>query len=254
MFGGDGRLRRTLPSDVQQVVEAFVAKTAAILGEKLYGIYMYGASVFDDGGPVQDIDCTVILNGALSDGERENILDLHKQLAERYPALGGEVDAYFILLDAASQLGRPQHQLDLTMYDDSWALHCAHVRAGRYETLVGPEPTEIFPAPSWDEITIALEHALSYVKEHLCYPAYCILNLCRIALSYSERDPVKSKWESGLWAIERFPEWEPLIQVALRSFAKKNSEIRDEDRKLLKEQLGDFLVCAEKYIGEVRDK
>lgn len=246
-------MNKRYPNDVVSVAQAFADGVADILGSKLYGIYMYGASVFDDAGPIQDIDCHVILTERLAGTERDALRELFGKLAESYPPLGGEVDAYFILLDDAKGTTPPQNQLK-NVFDDSWALHCAHVRAGRYETLLGPEPTEVFPAPTWRDIVTALDHELSYVKEHLCYPAYCILNLCRIALSYSERDPVKSKWGSGLWATERFPEWEPLIQAALRSYAKEDCDVQPKDHRLLKEQMGDFLACAEEYIGGVRDR
>ncbi|MFC1573247.1 aminoglycoside adenylyltransferase domain-containing protein, partial [Candidatus Eisenbacteria bacterium] len=240
-----------LPNQIHDVTKAFVDEAASILGAKLYGIYMYGASVFDDGGPIQDIDCHVILNGPLGKDEREALLNVHKELAERYPPLGGELDAYFILLDAAKASAPPQHQLDLTTFDNSWALHCAHVRGGRYVILWGPEPTEVFPAPSWGEIATALEDELAYVKGHLCHPAYCVLNLCRIAFSYSEKDPVKSKHGSGLWASERFPEWKPLIQVAMRVYEKEHSE---EDGRLLGKQLNSFLMFVEEYLDRIQEE
>jgi hypothetical protein len=198
---------------------------------------------------VQDIDCHVILRAGLTEGERVAAVELHDDLAARYPPMGGELDAYFILLDAARGTPPPQHQLNLEVFDNSWALHCAHVRAGIYLALWGPEPTEIFPAPSWSDVSAALEVELNYVKEHLQYPAYCILNLCRILFSYAESDPAISKHSSGLWASERFPEWEPIIAAAIKFYSRESSS---EDESLMSHRLDDFLVFAVERINAYR--
>ena len=242
-------MRREFPESVEHVCMAFVDGLTRILGEKLYGVYMYGATVFADGGAVQDIDCHVILRERLTDSEREASVDLHGELAERFPPLGGELDAYFILFEEATGESPPVHQLNPENVDRSWALHCAHVRAGYYVCLLGPEPTEIFPAPSWSSISAALDGELQYVREHLRYPAYCILNLCRIMYSYAEKDPAVSKHFSGCWASGRFPEWGPLIQAAIRHYGKEGSP---EDDRLMGERLDGFLRFAMDRIDDAR--
>lgn len=241
-------MKRTLPDDITGVTTAFATGIEKCLGEKLYGIYLYGAAVFDDGGPVQDIDCHVILNDDPSDAERNGIERLLRKLAVTYPQFGDELDAYFILREDAKGSQSPQHQLDPAVYDTSWALHCAHVRAGRYVTLYGPEPDDIFPAPSWDDVANTLQDELAYVKSHYQYPAYCVLNLCRILASYRDRDPVKSKHGSGLWAAEQFPEWAPLIHAAMRFYCKKNT---DNDTDILNEQVELFCAFAEGCIDKI---
>jgi hypothetical protein len=242
-------MERQLPEPVKDVCSAFVEGLESILGPKLYGAYTYGAAVFPDAGPVQDIDYHVILRDRLTDGEREALKGLHKELARRFPALGSELDAYFILLGEAKGASPPQHQLDTTVYDDSWALHCAHIRAGYYICLCGPEPVEIFPEPSWPDIAAALDHELKYIEENLHHQAYCTLNLCRIMYSHTEKNPVVSKHFSGVWASGRFPEWKPLIDAAMRFYKK---ESRPEDRELMSERLSEFLAFARERIHEAR--
>jgi hypothetical protein len=243
-------MKRQLPEPVEDVCSAFTDGLKRILGSKLYGVYMYGAAVFPDTGPVQDIDCHVILQDRLTDGERSALLSLDKDLARRFPTLGSELDAYFILLEDAKGASPPQHQLDPTVYDDSWALHCAHIRAGYYVCLCGPEPVEMFPEPSRSDIEAALDHELKYVEENLHHLAYCILNLCRIMYSHAEKNPVVSKQFSGLWASERFPEWESLISGAMRFYRKEGSR---EDNRLMSERMSAFLVFARERIKEARD-
>ena len=142
---------KDLPSNVQKICDALVDGLIRILGGKLYGVYMYGAAVFPDSGPVTDIDCHVILREPLNDGDREGISRLYGELAEDYPLLGSELDAWYILLSDAREKSSPLNQLKPGMRDKSWALHCAHIRAGRYITLYGPELDNIFPIPSWEE-------------------------------------------------------------------------------------------------------
>jgi hypothetical protein len=242
-------LYNNLPSQVKEVCDALVARLKDILREKLYGIYMYGAVVFPDSGPVTDIDCHVILRESLSDQELQNISQTHRELSESYPPLGRELDIWYILLDDARKTDPPQHLIKTDMYDESWALHQAHIRAGRYITLYGPEPADIFPSPSWDEITSALEYELDYVKNNLEYPAYCVLNLCRIIYSFRERDVVVSKLFSGKWACSLFPRWSPVIEAALR-FYEGNSSSGDEN--LLRSEMTPFLEFSLARIEEAR--
>lgn len=241
---------RELPSAVTDICQTFVGRLKEILNTKLYGVYLYGALVFPDSGPVQDIDCHVILAKPLIDEERESIFRLHKKLAHRYPPLGGELDAYFILFEDAQATSPPRHQLRAEIVDTAWALHCAHIRAGYYVSLYGPAPTEIFPAASWQEIAAALDHELRFIEKNLQYPAYCVLNLCRIVYSFQKRDVVVSKRFSGDWAREQFPNWQHLIEAATRSYDENQLP---EDKALLKAEVGHFLDFASRRIHEARN-
>lgn len=50
-----------LPPTARELCAAFVGGLKEILHAKLYGVYLYGAAVFPNSGPIQDIDCHVIL-------------------------------------------------------------------------------------------------------------------------------------------------------------------------------------------------
>ena len=240
---------RELPSKVQEICTGLVDGLKEILGGKLYGIYLYGAAVFPDSGPVTDIDCHVILNQPLDDRNREAVFLLYDRLKKDYPPLGQELDIWYILFGDAQNAELPTNQLKTDMRDEWWALHRAHVRAGRYITLFGPEPDDIFPTPSWEDITSALDHELQYIKNNLDYPAYCVLNLCRIAYSYKERDVVISKRFSSLWAMDKFPEWVDIIRAALRTYEGKDT---NADKSLLQADLDRFLEFSLKCIDDCR--
>ena len=240
---------KDLPVNVQEICDRMVDGLKDILGGNLYGIYTYGAAVFPDSGPVTDIDSHVILKESLNDRNREDIFLLYSKLAEDYPPLGSELDVWYILLDDARKTSPPLNQLKTDMRDESWALHRAHIRAGRFIILDGPEPDRIFPAPSWEEITDALNHEMEYIRNNLNYPAYCVLNLCRIMYSFQERDVVISKRFSGIRAGNTIPEWSSVIQAALRTYGGNDTPA---DKSLLQDNVESFLKFALKYIDEHR--
>lgn len=227
-----------LPPSVRKVCQAFVAGLANILDANLHGIYMHGAAVFPDSGPIQDIDCHVILEGPMNGANKDAILQLHRDLARRFPPLGCELDAYVILREDAGDARPPVHQLQSELWDEAWALHCAHIRAGRFFTLYGPPPNDIFPAPSWDDISAALDQEVTFIEQNLRYPDYCVLNMCRIIYSVQERNVVVSKFSSGAWACNRYPEWRPLITAA---FASYNGTAQPGEVDLLKREVESFV-------------
>ncbi len=238
-----------LPQPVKDVCKAFVGGLKEILGTKLYGVYMHGAAVFPDSGPVQDIDCHVILQSPLNEQEKVNISQLFEALSKRFPPLGGELDSFFILFNDARKTSPPKNQRKPEICDEWWALHCAHIRAGRYLRLYGPEPTEIFPAVSWQDISAALDHEMLFIETNLKYPAYCVLNLCRIMYSFQERNVVVSKRFSGEWARTQSPEWAPLIEAALKYY---EGTATAEDETYLQDKVGSFFAFASERTRKVR--
>ena len=210
--------------DVSAIGQAFVIGLERILGHKLYGVYIYGAAAFPDAVPTGDIDFHVILRGELTAAERSELEKLHESLAERYPPLGGEMDGYYILLEAARRESPPRSQMWGRATDNSWALHREHIRAGRHIALYGPEPSEIYMPATWPEIERALYGELDYVAEHLHdYPDYCILNLCRLIYSFETRDVVISKAQAADWALDALPDWTYHVELAKKSYARQTT-------------------------------
>ena len=238
-----------LPEEIETLTQAYVHGLRHILGNRLYGIYQHGASVFPEAKPVQDIDCHVILKRPLSKRNRQEILSLEESLKEDFPNVGDMLDVYIILLKEARGTANPQHQLHSILYDLAWPLHCAHVRAGYYRVLNGPEPNRIFPAPSWQAIATALEHELVYIQDNLNYPAYCVLNLCRVLYSYTTRDPAVSKQACGMWACQQFKQWDLVIRAALRFYRRQNGPA---DEILLRARVESFLTFALEQLGTLR--
>jgi len=228
--------------DVNLISKAFVKGLKRILGEKLHGAYIYGAAAFPDSIPSGDIDFHVILKSSLTDSERSELEMFHESLDEKYPPLGGDMDGYYLLLDDARRKIPPKSQMWGCATDDSWALHCEHIRAGRHIVLYGPNPTEIYPPASWLEIERALYGELDYVEKHLHdYPDYCILNLCRLIYSFETQNVVVSKAQTANWGCTTLSEWKRPIELARKSY---DGLATAEDRQFMLAEIGAFLEYA----------
>jgi hypothetical protein len=239
-------LKMSISREVNAIGQAFVDGLQRILGDKLHGVYIYGAAAFPDSSPIGDIDFHVILKSELTEGERSELETLHRSLAENFPPLGGEMDGYYILLDDARRETPPRSRMWHRATDDSWALHREHIRAGRRIVLHGPDPAGIYPPASWQEIERALYRELDYVEEHLHeYPDYCILNLCRLIYSFETKDVVASKAQAAEWARAALPEWTRHIERAKKSYAGRATP---EDRHFMLAEVEPFFEYARERI------
>jgi hypothetical protein len=228
------------------ISQAFVDGLKAILAEKLYGAYIYGAVAFPDAMPIRDIDFHVILKSSLTTDEKSRLEKLHESLAQKFAPLG-ELDGYYILLKDAFRKTPPKSQMWERATDNSWALHREHILAGRCIILYGPEPKEIYMPATWPEIEDALYGELDYVEKHLQdYPDYCILNLCRLIYSFETRDVVVSKAQASEWAYNALPQWKRHIELARKSYA---CQTTPEDRRFMRAEAEKFLEFAKGRIA-----
>lgn len=242
--------RWDVKSEVRDLCQAFADGLRDSLREKLHAVYVYGAVTFPETDYTGDVDFHVIVMEPPTEAERAAILGLHDRPARDFPPLGSELDGYYILLDDARGTARPRHLLYPDVVDDSWALHRAHILAGRCIILYGPDPKTIYVPPTQSEIEGALRGELDYVVAHLVqYPAYCVLNLCRLMYSHETGDVVTSKAASAAWASVRLPTWRPLIDAARRSYAHEDTA---EDRLSLSTGVGTFYEFAVGVIERAR--
>jgi predicted nucleotidyltransferase len=242
----------TISQQVNIIGQTFADALKDILGEKLYGAYIYGAVAFSDTLRTGDIDFHVILKSSLTDNERSKLEELHKSLAKKFPPLGGDLDGYYILLKDALGKSPPKSQMWKRATDNSWALHREHILAGRHIILYGPEPKKIYPPATWPEIETALYGELDYVEKHLQdYPDYCILNLCRLIYSFETKDVVVSKAQASNWAHNALPQWKRHIELARKSYARQATP---EDRQFMLAEVGKFLEFAKRRIERASKK
>jgi hypothetical protein len=242
--------RAVLPADAplppeayRSVVEAFVAGLREVLGDDVVSVYLYGAVTFPrpaDWG-LLDVDFHTLLGSAPTDDQRDGLRALHAGLAEASD-LGRELDGYHLLLADA---GRPEPPASVAgafpstagavvagPVDDAWALHRAHVHAGRVAVLHGRDPRTVLTPPTWPEQREALAGELDYVVDHPEHAAFGVLNACRIAWSVEHRDVVVSKHEAARWGSAARPAWAAALAAGVRAYSARP---HDDDERLLEE-------------------
>jgi hypothetical protein len=215
------------------------------LGANLIGIYLYGAITFPDSqDQIQDLDFHVIVRNEFSERERREVDSLCHDLARDFTVDRGDLDGYFITLEDTRQTVPPPTQmwpLWHTPADASWALHCAHIRAGQCIVLKGPDPLTLYPQPSWPDLRAALLVEIQFVDGHLAdAPAYCVLNACRILYSFGSRNVVISKRGAADWAMEALAEeWHLVIRAGLRVY---RGTATTEDEAAVQARVSDFVA------------
>jgi len=239
-------------AQLDSLIGEFKKGIQAVLGEKLHAAYLYGGVAFNDSLLTGDIDFHVILKAHLTAKEKQELEALHKELARKFPPLGGELDGYYILLEDAKKVTPPRSEMWQGAVDSAWALHREHIRAGRFITLYGGDPGEIYPPCDWPEIESALLDEIRFVKEHLYeYPDYCILNLSRLIYSFQTRDVVISKARASEWAMDAIPEWGWLVELARKSYQKK---VTSHERKIMLREVRNFYQYAAAQIDQFRGR
>ncbi len=236
--------------EIRELCLAFCDGLRDALREKLRAVYVYGAVTFPETKHTGDVDFHAILSQPPTGAERAALLALHERLAAEFPPLGAELDGYYILESDARGSTPPQHLLFPHLSDESFALHRAHMLAGRVLILYGPDPREIYVAPVWVELAKALDGELDYVARHLTqYPAYCVLNLCRLLYSWETRDVVASKASSAAWAMKRTPGWVWIVKRAMDAYERRVSGAEDPG---LAQGVHDFHAFAVREIAARR--
>lgn len=235
---------------VKNISEMFRKGLLEILGDNLVAAYIHGAAAFPDTVPTGDIDFHVILQGPLTAGERKALETLHAELGRQYPPLVAGMDGYYLLMSDARGAIPPRSQMWANAVDNSWALHRAHLLAGRCIALYGPDPVEIYTAPFWSELETALLGELDYVERHLDeYPDYCVLNLCRLVYSFQVRDVVVTKAFAAEWARKALPAWRNAVELAVATYP---GQATVSERRFLCSEVRGLLAFARKHIEACR--
>jgi hypothetical protein len=210
------------------IADRFLEALLRTFGDNVAGVFTYGAALFPP-SPVTDFDAHVLLHRPLDEAERTSWRALHDGLPDL------DLDVWYITLDDAKRSELPLHRGNLEIRDEAWALHRAHVHAGRYVTLYGIDPIEIVPVPTWEELDEALQSELDDALRS-SYGEYSILNLCRIYCSYANHNVVFSKLQGALFALAALPdEHHATIRAALDGY--RRGEFKKIDAQPFREAM-----------------
>jgi len=229
-----------LPDDVAAVAASLRAGLERAVGDALASLFIYGAIAFPRTLTwMIDFDFHVLLHRPLTDAELVAIDDLHRALAAE-TALGADLDGYYVLLADAPHREPPANETNRSQRDEAWALHRAHVHAGRYLVVCGLDPRPIVPEPTWAELDAALRAELDFVQRHPEATAFGILNGARILASYDTSNVVMSKYQAAQWALGALPdEWHSTVRAAVRTYERAP---REPDAAALRERWPAFVA------------
>ena len=210
---------RPLPAAVAALVADFRAGLQAALDEALASFYLYGSVAFPAPPSWRhDVDFHVLVPGPIDGPTREQLHALHAHLARRHE-LGAELDGYYVTLADAAGRESPVSQYDAAHRDFAWALHRAHVLAGRFVLVTGVDPRHMLVAPDWNELEVALTAEMEFIESHPSSRAFGVLNAARVLYSRRTRDVVVSKYQAAEWShVELDPEWHDVVAAAVRAY------------------------------------
>lgn len=192
-----------------------------IFGEDLAAIWLYGAPLF--GPSFVDIDMHVLLTRSPTPERGRQIRRLHERIERDLPDWN-ELDIWYVLLDAA-RLPEPPANVgpwNPGFRDNHWSLHRAHWLAGACVVVYGLLPQEVVVSPTWEELKETLRLEADEAGHRLDGGSpYWTLQLCRVLASLETRDVVRSKLDSGQWALQRLAlEAHAIIEAAMRFYAR----------------------------------
>ena len=205
-----------VPHSARRGALAMRAELLAQFPDGIAAIWLYGSNVFGYSGI--DIDLHVLLREYPDDAQTQWLRELDRRVTESEGV--GEIDCWYITLDAARGPDQPRDLRHTNVRDLHWSLHCAHWLAGACVVVHGISPLDVLPTPTWPELEATLRQEIEDAGRYLADgTAYWTLQLCRVLASLETRDVVRSKLDSADWELDHLPpSTHPAITAASRYY------------------------------------
>ena len=231
----------------KDLLETISARYCALLGENLSGIYAHGSIAFGCfHWDKSDIDFIVVINEAISEQTKRDLLQVLEDLRAQAPPKGFEMSVVLerhcqqFIYPTPYELHVSNACLDQYL-ENPLSLCCdapktAHDLAAHFAVIANtgvllygkPIPAVFGDIPRehyLDSICKDIENAKEDV---LASPVYVILNLCRV-YAYKRDDLVLSKEQGGQWGLAHLPaHYHTLITSALKSYAHGKAFCQEE--------------------------
>ncbi len=215
--------------DINKLLNILFSKMQDILGEKFFGLYLYGSLATGDFDPaVSDIDLLAVLESEIDNKEFQELQKLHQDFAKENKKWNDRIEVQYMPKSALKTFktqeseiavispGEPFH---LKKVGKHWLMNWYIVRE-KGITLFGPDPKTIIEPISKEEFIQSVKnHAKSWDKwvqnmQSQWAQAYAILTLCRAFYTVRNGEQV-SKKQAALWTEKELPQFLELIQKAL---------------------------------------
>ena len=221
--------------DVNAILAELLTAVQSILGDQLFGLYLYGSLALDAFNPHRsDIDFVVVTADALADETVAELAAMHAQIAASDSRWAIELEGAYIPLAAMrhhepSQARHPHidrghdEQLPVKQLDVDWVIQ-RYVLREHGLTLAGPPIRDLIAPISPDALRQATRHILlTWWRPMLTdpkyldsagYQVYAVLTMCRMLYTLRLGDVV-SKPAGVHWALGMVDgRFIPLIQQA----------------------------------------
>lgn len=239
--------------DVNEVLALLSVGLTKELGRQLVGLYLTGSLTygdFDKGS--SDIDFLAVLSSPLANEQLESIKELHQQIGETVPFWAKRLEGSYITTGMIKTKARPEvprpyfngGKMNMYKYGNEWTINLYALQETGL-TLIGPEPSQIFPVVTIEDVREASKQDLlqewqpklseprpfdqaGYDRNHT--KAYAVLTMCRI-LHRAQNDNIASKRVASDWVKQTYHEWADIVSKAERwhhgAGMSSDDEVRD---------------------------
>ena len=218
---------RELIGPLDRIFPALVNDLRSTFESELVGVYLYGSAVMGGFDPtLSDLDVVVVIERSVDDVDFDVFAGLVDRLKAREPEWTDRLDVVFVgrATLADFRLGGPlldtSHELPLRRIPDAWQwLETWFLMRAADRPIVGPPASSLVPPISTREflaeVVAGIDGFIAFVRDDTPTGtvAYRMLTLCRLLRSL-ESGEVCTKQEGADWAIERYPQWSPLVRAA----------------------------------------
>lgn len=235
-------LPNKIHKQVNELTHYLMAELQTVLGEKLIGVYVYGSLVsgeFDEN--ISDIDLLVVTDFDLDENDFSKLNEMHTRIIKEFKMWHDRLEIAYISKQVLGSFKHKQGKIAVISPGESfnikeaiidWLMNWYLIQENSL-ILFGPDPRTLIEHISKNEfLEVVKTHALNWrewveqTKNSQQFQSYAILTICRSL--YSFHIPAGhhiSKKAAAKWAQERFPEWNFLVEQALkwRSDAPHNS-------------------------------
>jgi predicted nucleotidyltransferase len=245
----------------RETLRELAAEIQRALGPELVGLYLFGSlavGTFREGK--SDLDLFAVVGNPIAEGELlDSLRRLHAEFVAHRPGWVERIEVLYVdrsVLQSFPRVAKgrlvrisPGEPIHVTDADSARTIEWHGVCAAG-ETLVGPPPTELAPAPDAAAFRAAVlaqvrgwpavlrEPWIPYVPSSR---AYAVVTLCRALHALAEGEQA-SKEAAAAWSAERYPEWADYIE---RCVATLRADTRPEHEAVI--AFGDHAVAeAEK--------
>jgi hypothetical protein len=226
-----------IPEPLDRILPALIDDLRVSLGPDLVGAYLYGSAVEGGFDPkLSDLDLAVVTAPNTDDIPFERFAGVVGRLQKGEPDWAGRLELTFVgrrtLADfpAGGAFVEISHSRALQRLPDAgdWIETWFLVRHAD-RPLLGPPAGDLFPRIDIDAFLEAVVDGIDgFIAPALRDDAasgsvaYRVVTLCRLLRSLETRT-LSTKQEGVGWAVDRYPEWAPLINVAMavRASAKR---------------------------------